>query len=361
MGTRAPAAPLSSLAAATRAAPADSSEESAGISGEGGEGSSSESGDDTASQVDLQFLQSVNCASCSKPLLSRAQRRGGRSGVDPGDYLVCDGCRRCFHERCCERSGVATGASRDGSWFHDEGCKRAAAALQQQASKGAAALPGGRAWQLVPLRRGLGGRDGVGAKKQQLHALLEVLAPEYGPGVADQLLDGTGYALLLTSGTQPITAATLDVYGTDLAAVDLFTTKFELRAQGHGTALLHAAEQFLGSKARVRRLLAVAAADEPDALGVMTDKFGFSRLNGRQARALASEFPALQFYERSVLLSKDLSSAARAARLKAATAKAGAAQPAAGGGTLEGGDPAGEGEGGALAAAGSNASVEKRR
>jgi hypothetical protein len=35
-----------------------------------------------------------------------------------------------------------------------------------------------------------------------------------GPGVADQLLDGTGYALLLTSGTQPITAATLDVYGT---------------------------------------------------------------------------------------------------------------------------------------------------
>jgi hypothetical protein len=203
--------------------------------------------------------------------------------------------------------------------------------------------------------------------------------------------------------------------------VDLFTTKFELRAQGHGTALLHAAEQFLGSKARVRRLLAVAAADEPDALGVMTDKFGFSRLNGRQARALASEFPALQvgytsgrrrardgrgrwgrwgrgctqpevrslvsacavhaprchtltrlhplrgscavpqFYERSVLLSKDLSSAARAARLKAATAKAGAAQPAAGGGTLEGGDPAGEGEGGALAAAGSNASVEKRR
>lgn len=57
MGTRAPAAPLSSLAAATRAAPADSSEESAGISGEGGEGSSSESGDDTASQVDLQFLQ----------------------------------------------------------------------------------------------------------------------------------------------------------------------------------------------------------------------------------------------------------------------------------------------------------------
>ncbi len=32
--------------------------------------------------------------------------------------------------------------------------------------------------------------------------------------MADQLLESTGYAVLLKSGSQPVTAATLDVYGT---------------------------------------------------------------------------------------------------------------------------------------------------
>ena len=85
-------------------------------------------------------------------------------------------------------------------------------------------------------------------------------------------------------------------YAQDLAAMDLLTTTFAQRGRGHGTALLRAAEQFLGSKARVKRLVAVASADEKEALAVMTKKFGFSRLNGRQARVLAAEFPALQVW-----------------------------------------------------------------
>lgn len=275
--------------------------------------------DATRRAAPSRLPRSVNCASCSKPLLPRPRRRlgglGGRAAAaapEPSDYLVCDGCRRCFHERCCERGGVPTEAAADGTWYHDPDCKRAAAALRAQADRGPVQLPCGRAWQLVPLARGLagardraagGGGGAVAARKQQLQALVEVLAPEYvsgpwrvlhgcdgwrgvgragadeayplwpatpaasanspssrrlwgapqglrgrgpaagyalplaccawqmptrafppalpfalarpqGPGVADQLLESNGYALLLTSGGAPVTAATLDVYGT---------------------------------------------------------------------------------------------------------------------------------------------------
>lgn len=187
----------------------------------------------------------------------------------------------------------------------------------------------------------------------------------------------------------------------DAASIDLLTTSFLERGKGHGTALLRAAEQFLSGRARVRRLVAVASADEREAAALMTRKFGFGRLNGRQTRQLTSDFPALQvrrggwlggwvggyfvagggrppylaggawaaarsaslrlsapllgrtpggpgppalclprlppqFYERSILLSKDLSSAARAAALQAATKRGrprkGAAADDAGGG-----------------------------
>jgi hypothetical protein len=79
-----------------------------------------------------------------------------------------------------------------------------------------------------------------------------------------------------------------------LAAVDLWTTAFAERGRGHGAALIAAAEAFLASKARVKRLVAVASPDEKAAAEVITKKFGFSRLNGRQARVLCGEFPALQ-------------------------------------------------------------------
>jgi hypothetical protein len=76
--------------------------------------------------------------------------------------------------------------------------------------------------------------------------------------------------------------------------MDLLTTTFAQRGQGHGTALLTATEQFLGAKARVKRLMAVASADEKEAAAVMQRKFGFARLNGRQTRLLVGEFPSLQ-------------------------------------------------------------------
>jgi hypothetical protein len=154
----------------------------------------------------------------------------------------------------------------------------------------------------------------------------------------------------------------------------LFTTTFEQRHSGHGSALLAAAEQFLGAKARVKRLVAVTTADERAAAGLLQNKFDFSRLNGRQTRLLVSDFPQLrvrgglgrrkrrvqaalepcwlhgragteraighglrpaltpppwlpfafpppQYYDRPVFLSRDLSSSARAAHLKAATAR----------------------------------------
>jgi len=98
--------------------------------------------------------------------------------------------------------------------------------------------------------------------------------------------------------------------------MDLLTTTFADRGHGHGSALLTAAEQFLSSKARVKKLIAIATADEKQAISVMQSKFDFSKLNGRQTRLMIGEFPPLQYYERSVLLSKDLSSEARAAALK---------------------------------------------
>lgn len=76
--------------------------------------------------------------------------------------------------------------------------------------------------------------------------------------------------------------------------MDLFTTSFADRGKGHGAALMRAVEQFLGAKARVKQLLAVASAQEKEMVGVMQKKFGFSKLNGRQTRVLRSEFPALQ-------------------------------------------------------------------
>lgn len=52
------------------------------------------------------------------------------------------------------------------------------------------------------------------SSSQQLTVMHMHASSTQGPGVADQLLDGTGYALLLTQGPEPRTAATLDVYGT---------------------------------------------------------------------------------------------------------------------------------------------------
>ncbi|GBF91732.1 hypothetical protein Rsub_04036 [Raphidocelis subcapitata] len=339
-GTRPPApAPLFSLAMARRG-------ESSGLGSGGGSGSSSDSdsGDEPSSlsETEIEFMQRVNCGSCSRPLLPKRRGRPPllRRRVEPEDYLICDGCRRAFHERCLGPAAAAAEAGRDGTWFHDDACRQCADALAQQAERGDAQLPGGRAWRLVALD--MGGRSGGGGggsgggaasarvqaagvkaggggdgdRKQQLQDLVEVLAPEYGPDVADRLLDGGGYALLLRSGGAPVSAATVDVYGTGLAALDLFTTAFTERGRGHGGSLLTAAEQFLASKARVSRLVAVMSSDEKAAAELMARKFGFSRLNGRQTRALCSEFPALQFYERSILLSKNISSSARAAALK---------------------------------------------
>lgn len=104
--------------------------------------------------------------------------------MDPSDFLVCDGCRRCFHERCCQLQGIKTAASKDGTWYHDADCKRVVEALQQQADRGPQPLGGGRSWRLIPLRarggkeRAAGG-SGAGSRKHGLHALLDVLAPEY--------------------------------------------------------------------------------------------------------------------------------------------------------------------------------------
>jgi hypothetical protein len=76
--------------------------------------------------------------------------------------------------------------------------------------------------------------------------------------------------------------------------MDLFTTSFERRGQGHATALLGAAEQFLGARARVKRLLAVTSPDEKAAASLLQNKFDFSRLNGRQTRLATADFPQLQ-------------------------------------------------------------------
>ncbi len=129
--------------------------------------------------------RSVNCPTCTKPLLAKPRGRPSANPrrVDPADYVVCDGCRRCFHESCLKAKGVAVEPSKDGTWFHDPDCKAAMEALQHQAERGEQPLPGGRSWQLVALRSRLGGRrDGASGKPvrvKQLHTLLDVLAPEY--------------------------------------------------------------------------------------------------------------------------------------------------------------------------------------
>lgn len=59
-----------------------------------------------------------------------------------------------------------------------------------------------------------GGLKALQALKRNLGDVLEVLLPQYGPAVAQQLVDTTkGYAVLLRQQDTPVTAGLLDVYG----------------------------------------------------------------------------------------------------------------------------------------------------
>lgn len=90
--------------------------------------------------------------------------------------------------------------------------------LLLQVSRGRCALSDGRSWQLIdcaPIStQDQGGLKALQALKRNLGDVLEVLLPQYGPGVAQQLVDTTkGYAILLRGDDKPVTAGLLDVYG----------------------------------------------------------------------------------------------------------------------------------------------------
>ncbi|KAF8073083.1 hypothetical protein HT031_000744 [Scenedesmus sp. PABB004] len=353
-GGRRAAVPLFSLAAL--AAPASSSEAASSeprggtASGSGYEsGSDEDSGDDS----DLH-LDEINCQLCSGPLsrpaarggLFRRAARGGRGGTPR--FLVCDCCQRCFHEACCKRKGVSTREAADGSWFHSAGCADCQARLDARVRGGPAPLPGGRSWQLIdcaPVAADGGAADSVRALqrlKRNLSDVLEVLLPSFGPTAAQQLVDtNKGFAVLLRQDQTPLTAGLLDVYGQDLAVLDLVATAMEEQGKGHCRCLLQALEGWLGPQLGVGSLVAVCPADvrasraagagpggarprrpraarwpppagrrplpqERETIRVWEERLGFKRMSARQLRQLQSAVPPLNYYTDSLLLTKPL-------------------------------------------------------
>lgn len=169
---------------------------------------------------------------CRKAMVSRRQaqqRSKGKARIDPASILICDGCQRCFHEKCAEKAGidVAGGETRDG-WFHTPGCRRAHEVLGEQvrgargregdkggtdvecwgeapssnagtcadpltscphhssahaqARMGDTPLAGGRSLEVVACRD-LPDKP----QRKALRHLIDVLAPAYGPAIVEQV------------------------------------------------------------------------------------------------------------------------------------------------------------------------------
>lgn len=283
--------------------------------------SDSDADTDTGYSSDLH-LDRINCQICKRPLNERPGKKkkllslpwgGSSSGSSKGhstDFLVCDCCQRCYHRHCCKQHGIST-KEREGIWFHDSSCQDCQQRLQDKVAAGPVALPGGRSWQLIDCApvdpQGPGGVKALQALKQHLSDVLEVMLPAFGPGAAQQLVDtNKGYAVLLKKGKEPLTAGLMDVYGKELAVLDLVATAVEHKGDGHCRALLQALEGWLGPELGVAKLVAVCPADEPRNLTLWQQKFGFKKLDARALKALQSSVPALNYYEESTLLSKTL-------------------------------------------------------
>eukprot|EP00878_Enallax_costatus_P018573 GHUV01019559.1.p1 GENE.GHUV01019559.1~~GHUV01019559.1.p1 ORF type:complete len:358 (+),score=96.27 GHUV01019559.1:442-1515(+) len=247
-----------------------------GPSSSGYESSSDDSTQDYSSS-ELN-LDKINCQLCRKPLSQpggNGTKRGlfGRrsskqtpSSRSSANFLVCDCCQRCYHELCCAERGVTTAEGAGGVWYHSTDCEQCQQGLQQQVLRGRCPLSDGRDWQLIdcsPIStQGQGGLKALQALKRNLGDVLEVLLPQYGPGVAQQLVDTTkGYAVLLRQEDKPVTAGLLDVYGQELAVLDVVATLMAEQGKGHCSALLGALEGWLGPGLGVASLMAVCPED----------------------------------------------------------------------------------------------------
>ncbi|KAF6253013.1 hypothetical protein COO60DRAFT_473197 [Scenedesmus sp. NREL 46B-D3] len=312
-----PANPLFSLSRLTDSgtAPGSSSEDVTGAHGSSSGDDGYESDSDSSYYGSDFELDKVNCQLCRQPL-SRKPRRGllGRRRKAHGSshFMVCDCCQRAYHEDCCRERKISTKEAKDGTWYHSSSCKECQEGLQQQASKGPIALPEGRSWQLIDCSpvspsSGLAGSSALSALKRSLGGVLEVLLPAYGPGVAQQLVDTSkGYAVLLSQQARPVTAGLLDVYGQECAVLDLVATQMAEQGKGHCCAMLQALEGWLGPQLGVASLIAVCPADEPESIRAWQHKFGFTQVKQQHLRQLLADVPPLNYYEESVLLSKQL-------------------------------------------------------
>ncbi|KAG1673168.1 hypothetical protein FOA52_015279 [Chlamydomonas sp. UWO 241] len=344
-----------------------------GGSGEGSSGSSdseevqsSELGDEEIAQ-----LASVHCSACRRPLLRpRTARR------DAETLAVCDGCHRAFHRGCVQRRQLgtagSTAAARSSSgskegdeedeeqrmWFHAPGCESTHGALSAVAAAGAVALSGEPGMSLTLLRPMVAAGQETGEPgREALEHVVSLLGDAYGPLVYG-VVEASDFGVLLRSeeaaasartplalpSAQPgdsierraalavhagdaelmaagpiakgsIAAATVDVYGTQMAKLDLMTTREDVRGQGHARTLVSGLEDLL-SCAGVQSLLVVIDAGDKDARAMWTQHFRtYRRLNGRQTSALATEFPHFAALDRkqSVLLRRELPGAAAAA------------------------------------------------
>eukprot|EP00775_Hariotina_reticulata_P010419 gene10419-10577_t len=304
-------------AGATTSESASDASQRAGSGSGAGSSSGYESGGESSSTSDLH-LERIQCQLCHRPLSQRGGskrfwQRSPRSQKPPNLFLVCDCCQRCFHEDCCKDKGISTHQDRKtGTWFHSSGCQDCHQGLKQQADAGSTPLPDGRSWQLVDCQprspKELGGVRALRELKANLGDVLEVLLAAYGPGAVQQLVNtGNGYAVLLRKqDKEPVTAGLLDVYGKDLAVLDLVATLSEEQGQGHCTALVGALEGWLGPQLGVASLMAVCPDNEPEVAKLWQSKFGFKRLTKKQLTQLQASVPPLNYYEDSLLLTKQL-------------------------------------------------------
>ncbi|GLC35401.1 Apoptosis inhibitor 5 [Pleodorina starrii] len=122
-----------------------------------------------------------------------------------------------------------------------------------------------------------------------LRRVHSVLRQEFGYSLSDlRLFD---YAALLTRGPLPVSAAIVDLYGTDAAELYLVATRSALQRKGYGTALVRQLGEELGG-AGVRRLLVSVDDDDEANQGLWRDKFGFERMLDSELSELGRTFGA---------------------------------------------------------------------
>ncbi|KAG2486733.1 hypothetical protein HYH03_014659 [Edaphochlamys debaryana] len=275
-------------------------------------------------------LECEGCHRCFHRRCCRRQRRPGR-GQGQGQGVT--------------QAGGHDAGGGDGPWFHDPACSQVhsamlrlsragdvptarsprslAAAPYSLAPSGSVTGPSPGSGPSPSTRSGGGGGGGGGRVQQGEGAQTEdgegegegeqlsvrlydcrsagpaaaaglrrvhgVLREEFGYPLS--FLRQFDYAALLLRGRSPISAAVLDVYGTDLAELYVMATRTALQRRGYGGALVRHLESSLGG-AGVRQLVVSVDDDDAPNQELWRQGLGFEPVSSKQLRRWAESWGA---------------------------------------------------------------------